>query len=185
VHGVRQGIPAGCGTLTAPGRSAPSALDRRFYISEHETAMSLHLSLLRPRLAPSRRSSGRRRLRPWLDSLEDRTVLSTGGVSGAAHEAVAAMHHHEARLSAHAHIAASNHHHGTAGTAVGGSVQVVHSMSGHDKHPHSSIHLVGAARSHHRKHHHGKHRVPSPATPAPTPTPSPTPSVSTAAAPST
>lgn len=137
--------------------------------------MNVHPSPLRPHRNPSRRLSGRRRLRPYLDSLEDRTVLSSWAVPGAAHEALTAVHHHAALVSvhahAHAHAASTLRHHGAGGTSIGGAATV------------SRHHHTGGSKLHHHK---GQEAASGATTSAPTPAPAPTPAstpVAAAAAP--
>jgi hypothetical protein len=117
--------------------------------------MSLYFRRPRPYLPSPRQSPRRWFLRPYLDGLEDRMALATA-VSAVAHEALAALRHHAALVSAHA--ASSYDHGGTRAGPVGGSV-----MS-------SRGHHAGGATTHHRAGHSAASSGAA-STVAPTPTP--------------
>src|SRR5437016_5862455 len=77
--------------------------------------MNLHPPLIGRRSAAGlRRSSARRCLRPWVEALEDRTVLSTLGAGHAAAGSAASLPAPIARSDAHAHVALAVVHHNAA-----------------------------------------------------------------------
>jgi hypothetical protein len=150
--------------------------------------MNLHLRLLFPGLAPAPRSSIRRRRRPWLEGLEDRTVLSSGGSSEAVHQAVAAAHHHAALVVSHDHVttamalhAASDAKAGS-GTSTGGVHGANAGKGGSavdvstDAKKHAGATHHASSKSQKPKGHKSKHGKKTTATATPTPTPAPTPS---------
>ncbi len=90
--------------------------------------MNLHLRSLFTGLGPAPRSSIRRRRRPWVEDLEDRTVLSSGGSSGVVHDAVTAAHPHAALEVSHGHSMAAmpRHDHTDAAGATVASASAMH-----------------------------------------------------------